>query len=29
MAKVAPFDSVLESDRRVYHDDDDECTEGR
>lgn len=27
MAKVAPFHSKLESDRKVYHDDD-TCTEG-
>jgi hypothetical protein len=27
VAKVAPFHSVLETDRQVYHDND-ECTEG-
>ena len=27
MAKVAPFHSKLESDRKVYHDND-KCTEG-
>jgi len=27
MARVAPFHSKLESDKKVYHDDD-ECTEG-